>query len=87
MDGSEYYLVVPVIVLLTKADAMWGEAIGQLRDTGMQMKEAMLGAGELAKQILGEVSRKIRNQLNGCKYPPKEYLSLRGELSSPGHSL
>ena len=49
-------LVVPVIVLLTKADAMEGKAIGQLRDEGMQMKEAMLRARSLATQILSEVS-------------------------------
>ena len=75
-------LVVPVIVLLTKADAMEGQAIGKLRDEGMQMKEAMLGAGSLAKQILSEVSTKIRNQLGRCMYPPKDYLSMSGELSS-----
>ncbi|KIM55621.1 hypothetical protein SCLCIDRAFT_1221021, partial [Scleroderma citrinum Foug A] len=69
---------VPVIVLLTKADAMEGKAIGQLRDEGMQMKEAMLGAGSLAIQILSEVIMKIRNQLDGCKYPPKDYLSMSG---------
>ncbi|KIM58528.1 hypothetical protein SCLCIDRAFT_127884, partial [Scleroderma citrinum Foug A] len=69
---------VPVIVLLTKADAMEGQAIGKLRDEGMQMKEAMLGAGSLAKQILSEVSTKIRNQLGRCMYPPKDYLSMSG---------
>ena len=80
-------LVVPVIVLLTKADAIRGQAIGQLRDKGMQMKEAVLEAGSLATQILGEVSTKIRNQLDRCRYPPKNYLSMSGELSSSGLSL
>ena len=75
-------MAVPVIVLLTKADAMKGQAIGQLRDEGVQMKEAMLGAGSLATQILGKVSTKIRNQLGRCRYPPKSYLAMNGELSS-----
>ena len=72
-------LAVPVIVLLTKADAMKGQAIGQLRDEGMQIKEAILQAGSLATQILSEVSTKIRNQLSRCLYPPKNYLSMSGE--------
>ena len=70
---------MPVIVLLTKADAMKGQAIGQLRDEGMQIKEAMLGAGSLATKILSEVSTKIKNQLSKCLYPPKDYLSMSGE--------
>jgi len=69
-----------VIVLLTKADAMEGMAIGRLRDEGMQMKDAMEMAGDLGKQILSEVSTKIKIQLNGCKYPPKDYLLLHGKV-------
>jgi len=63
---------------------MEGQAIGRLRDEGMQMEEAMLKAGSLAPQILSEVRRKIKNQLDECKYPPKDYLSLGGELPWPG---
>jgi len=82
MHGLNNYCIVPVIVLLTKADEMEGMAIGRLRDEGMQMKDAMEMAGDLAKQILSEVSTKIKIQLNGCKYPPKDYLSLHGKISS-----
>jgi len=78
---------VPVIVLLTKADAMRGLEIGRLRDEGIQMKEAMLQAGSLAPQIMSEVSGKIKNQLDECKYPPKDYLSLGSKLSLPGPSM
>jgi len=76
--------VVPVIVVLTKADAMEGQAIGRLREQGMSMRDAMQNAGSLAPQILSEVRTKIESKLNGCKYPPKTYLSLSGELSSSG---
>ncbi|KIM62743.1 hypothetical protein SCLCIDRAFT_1214852 [Scleroderma citrinum Foug A] len=69
---------VPVIVLLTKVDALKGVAIGQLRDEGMSMKEAMLRAGSLAPQIVTEVHKKIKNQLDECKYPPKDYVPLGG---------
>jgi len=84
MVVNNYWILVPVIVLLSKADAVKGHAIGRLRDEGMQMKEAMLKAGSLAPQILSEVKRIITNKLDECKYPPKDYLSLGGELSSPG---
>ena len=47
--------IVPMIVVLTKADAMELEAIGQLRDKGLTMKEARPQAGELAKQLVTEV--------------------------------
>ena len=74
-------------MLLTKADAMERQAIGQLRDEGIQMKEAMQRAESLATQILSEVSTKIRNQLDRCKYPPKSYLPMSGELSSAGPTV
>ena len=69
-----------MIVLLTKADAMEGMAIGRLRDEGVRMKDAMDMAGDLAKQILSEVSKRVKIHLNGCKYPPKDYLSLHGKV-------
>ena len=77
-------LVVPVIVLLTKADAMRGQAIGKLRDEDMEMKEALVEAESLATQMLSGVSTKIGNQLGRCRYPPKSYLAMSGELSFPG---
>lgn len=76
--------VVPVIVVLTKADAMEGLAIGELVEAGMEMREAMQKAGTEATKILTKVRTKIENKLNGCKYPPKNYLPLSGESSSPG---
>ncbi|KIM60347.1 hypothetical protein SCLCIDRAFT_124477 [Scleroderma citrinum Foug A] len=69
---------VPVIVLLTKADSMREQAIGQLRDEGVKLKEAIQRAESLAPKVLSEVSTKIRNQLDRCKYPPKIYLPMRG---------
>ncbi|KAL4075175.1 hypothetical protein V8B97DRAFT_1896760 [Scleroderma yunnanense] len=69
---------VPVIVVLTKADAMELEAIGQLRDEGLTMKEARSQAGELAKQLLTEMKTQIEDQLAGCKHHPNNYLALSG---------
>ena len=76
--------VVPVIVVLTKADAMEGLAIGELVEAGMGMREAMERAGTKATKILSKVRTKIESRLNGCNYPPKNYLSLSGELLPPG---
>ncbi|KIM62316.1 hypothetical protein SCLCIDRAFT_119883 [Scleroderma citrinum Foug A] len=74
---------VPVITVLTKADTLQGRAIGQLRDEGMQMKEAFSRAGELAKQILIEARAKIESLLSGCKYPPKAYVTMASKYSLP----
>ena len=74
---------VPVIAVLTRADALKCEAIGQLRDKGVQMKEAISRAGELTEQILNDVRANIESQLSGCKYPPKAYIAMAGKYSLP----
>ncbi|KAL4067498.1 hypothetical protein V8B97DRAFT_1873691, partial [Scleroderma yunnanense] len=71
---------VPVVVVLTKADAMQLEAIGQLRDEGLTIKEARLQGGKLAEQLLANVKTQIQDQLRGCKHQPNDYLALYGGL-------
>ena len=70
---------VPVIVVLTKADALELVAIGKLREEGLSMKDAIPKAKSVAAQHLGNVQSRVRNQLDGCKYPPKAYVSLSSE--------
>ena len=67
-----------MIVVLTKADAMELEAIGQLRDKGLTMKEARSQAGELVKQLLIEVKKQVEDQLAECKHHPNDCLALFG---------
>ncbi|KAL4071224.1 hypothetical protein V8B97DRAFT_1871476 [Scleroderma yunnanense] len=67
---------VPVIVVLTKADAIESLAIGQLRDEGFTMKEAIQRAKEPSVQMLSKLKMRIEIQLAGCKYPPKDCVSL-----------
>lgn len=67
-----------MIVVLTKADAMELEAIGQLRDKGLTMKEARSQAGELANQLLTQVKTQVKDQLAGCRYHPNDCLALFG---------
>ncbi|KAL4071192.1 hypothetical protein V8B97DRAFT_2024071 [Scleroderma yunnanense] len=66
---------VPVIVVLTKADAMELEAIGQLRDKGLTVKEAKSQAQELAQQLLTGVKTRIEDQLAGCKHNPNDCIN------------
>ncbi|KAL4082147.1 hypothetical protein V8B97DRAFT_2020602 [Scleroderma yunnanense] len=70
--------IVPVIVILTKADAMQLEAFSQLRDEGFTLKEARTRAKTLATQLMIDVKTKIESQLGMYKYPPKDYVSLAG---------
>ncbi|KAL4069921.1 hypothetical protein V8B97DRAFT_1900738, partial [Scleroderma yunnanense] len=71
---------VPVIVVLTKADAMESLAIGKLIDQGFTMREAMARAVELATQLLSEVKARVEKQLVGCNYPPKDFLPVFGKI-------
>ncbi|KAL4064175.1 hypothetical protein V8B97DRAFT_1988998 [Scleroderma yunnanense] len=54
------------------------EAIGQLRDMGLTMKEARSQAQELAQQLLTDVKTWIEGQLAGCKHNPNDCLTLSG---------
>lgn len=71
-----YIGVVPVVVVLTKADAMKLAAIGELRNQGLTIREAISRAGELATQKLNRLKAGIENQLSQFKYPPKDCLTL-----------
>ena len=67
---------MPVIAVLTKADALNLAALSQLRDEGLTMREAKSRVAELAAQMLSRLKVGIENQLSSCKYPPKAYLSM-----------
>ena len=45
------------------------------------MKEAMPKVADFAAQMVNELRRKVGNQLNGCKYPPKSYVTMSSRLS------
>ncbi|KAI6044354.1 hypothetical protein EDC04DRAFT_3087428 [Pisolithus marmoratus] len=68
---------VPVIVLVTKGDAMYVEAIQELEDEGFEIEEVteMVAKkeGELRDKCLGHV----KHELDRCKFPPKGYVSLQ----------
>lgn len=66
-----------MIVVLTKADALRLPAFNQLRQAeGLSTEVAVSRTEDHAEQMLNKLKEKIEGQLNGCKYPPKAYLSL-----------
>ncbi|KAG6329375.1 hypothetical protein ID866_9715 [Astraeus odoratus] len=67
---------VPVIVLLTKADALQCVAIGDLRDKGLDMREALQSTGEIEQQLLEKLEKRMVEMLRACKFPLSSYLSL-----------
>ncbi|KAG6332285.1 hypothetical protein ID866_6802 [Astraeus odoratus] len=73
---------VPVMVLLTKADALDFMAIEQLIDEGLTVEEAKQGAKELAYQILQKGIQRIKTILETCNFPPRIYLPLAGMNSA-----
>jgi len=72
---------VPVIVVLTKADALEHVAIDQLRDMGLTMREALPMVNEVAAEVLSKLRARIELQLSRCKYPPKAYISTASKYS------
>ncbi|KAI6144560.1 hypothetical protein BKA82DRAFT_4172900 [Pisolithus tinctorius] len=68
--------VVPVIVLLTKADALNFAAVEELLDEGMEMEEAEERATERETLLLEKWHTHIKQILDQCKFPPKMYLTL-----------
>ena len=74
---------VPVIVVLTKADALKLPAVCQLMsEEGLTMREVMPRVEDYAASLLGILRGRIKIQLSGCKYPPKGYISVAGKYSN-----
>ncbi|KAI5988205.1 GTP-binding protein, partial [Pisolithus albus] len=69
---------VPVILLLTKADTLSLQAVGELMGQGMSAGEAMKGAGKVAEKMLHDRLETVKGWLNEKSFPPKDYLSLTG---------
>ena len=75
------YLVVPVIVIITKFDAMDDKAFMKLRKEGLTRDEARDKAPRHAVTIFGQ---EIKDILYKYKYPPKGHVLLRGK---PTHNM
>ncbi|KAG6329887.1 hypothetical protein ID866_9202 [Astraeus odoratus] len=67
---------VPVMVLLTKVDALNFAAVEQLQERGCEFEEAKKKGVEEARNILHKLMENIENSLATCKFPPQCYLPL-----------
>ncbi|KAI6116643.1 GTP-binding protein [Pisolithus croceorrhizus] len=68
---------VPVIVLLTKVDALYLTAVRELLDGGLAIAEAKARAVEKQGELLEKWLTHIKHELDKCKYPPKGYVTLQ----------
>ncbi|KAI6035641.1 GTP-binding protein, partial [Pisolithus orientalis] len=66
---------VPVIVLLTKVDALNIDAIQELEDEGIEVTQEKVSEKE--RGLLEKWLAHIKNELDKCKFPPRGYLSLQ----------
>ncbi|KIN99266.1 hypothetical protein M404DRAFT_820678 [Pisolithus tinctorius Marx 270] len=69
---------VPVIVLLTKADALELDAIDELMERGFSEDEVMKEVPEVEEQLQKDCLEKVKGWLHELKFPPQEYLVLTG---------
>ncbi|KAI6143232.1 GTP-binding protein [Pisolithus tinctorius] len=68
---------VPVIVLLTKADALSLDAFQELEDEGWEIEGAQEKIVEKERELLEKWLAHIKHELGRCKFPPKGYVSLQ----------
>ncbi|OAX38672.1 hypothetical protein K503DRAFT_816501, partial [Rhizopogon vinicolor AM-OR11-026] len=67
--ADDGFASVPVIAVFTKFDALWDDAFGQLKESGLTWMESKRMAPEKAKEIL--TNMKIWERLRETQYPPK----------------
>ncbi|KAI6000241.1 hypothetical protein EDC04DRAFT_3147227 [Pisolithus marmoratus] len=68
---------VPVIVLLTKADALNLDAIQELEEAGVEMEGAQQQIAEKERELLEQWLTHIKGMLGRCKFPPRGYVLLK----------
>ncbi|KIK21921.1 hypothetical protein PISMIDRAFT_680882 [Pisolithus microcarpus 441] len=68
---------VPVIVVLTKVDALCSTPFGEFRRKGLSRAEAKEKAVERQGKLLEECLERIKLELDKCKYPPRRYVTLQ----------
>ncbi|KAI6021259.1 hypothetical protein EDC04DRAFT_378830 [Pisolithus marmoratus] len=67
---------VPVIVLVTKADALHLDAIQELEDGGLEIEEAEKKLTQQEGELLENRLAYIKHNLDKCKFPPRGYVVL-----------
>ena len=72
-------ILVPVVVVFTKCDALWATAFGKLRrdERKLPPKEQFMGVREYAKEVLRDNTAWER--LKTRQYPPKDCVHLESK--------
>jgi hypothetical protein len=65
--------------VFTKFDALWDDAYGQLKRSGLTRRECSNRAPERAREIFADA--KIWDRLREAQYPPKDCVCVAGELT------
>ncbi|KAJ8583161.1 GTP-binding protein [Rhizopogon salebrosus TDB-379] len=65
---------VPVIAVFTKFDALWDDAYGQLKRSGLTRRECSNRAPERAREIFANAKIWDRLRETQYKYPPKDFV-------------
>ncbi|KAJ8593996.1 GTP-binding protein [Rhizopogon salebrosus TDB-379] len=73
---------VPVIGVFTKFDALWDDAYGQLKRSGLTRRECSNRAPERAREIFADA--KIWDRLRETQYPPKDCVCVAGMEKDSG---
>ncbi|KAI5985508.1 hypothetical protein EDD15DRAFT_2302252 [Pisolithus albus] len=68
---------VPVVVLLTKVDALQIDAMQELEDEGLGEEGVEERVMERVSQLLDKHQVHIKQRLEQCKFPPKVYMPLK----------
>src|SRR5882757_2439906 len=74
--ADDAFASVPVIAVFTKFDALWDDAYGQLKESGLTRMECKRMAPEKAKEMF--TNMKIWDRLRETQYPPRDWVSLAG---------
>src|SRR5947209_1977434 len=77
--ADDGFVSVPVIAVFTKFDALWDDAFGQLKKSGLTRMESKRMAPEKAKEIF--TNMRIWDRLRETQYPPKDCVYLAGVSS------
>jgi hypothetical protein len=73
------FALVPVIAVFTKFDALWDDAYGQLKRSGLTRRECSNRAPERAREIFANTKIWDRLRETQYKYPPKDFVCVAGE--------
>ena len=80
-SSSCFYILVPVLVLLTKLDTLVSNAYNELKNEGCSKERARELRCEHAQEMLERLQGQIESELGRTQFPPKSYVHLTSKCS------